>query len=97
MQHRPVLLAEVLKHMPRNRECLVVLDATFGAGGHSRAILRGLSFIFPDLQKGHLFFFILQWTVQAKNIHHNGNHISPQDWHAVLQSECLQKSLSPEL
>ena len=42
MQHQPVLLAEVISNLAIKPDGLYV-DATFGRGGHSRAILQQLS------------------------------------------------------
>lgn len=42
MNHKPVLLKEVLKHW-KNQNHGVFLDATFGRGGHSQALLNEIS------------------------------------------------------
>jgi 16S rRNA (cytosine1402-N4)-methyltransferase len=47
MQHKPVLLHEVIEHLAIREEGTYV-DATFGRGGHSKAILQKLS------KNGHL-------------------------------------------
>jgi 16S rRNA C1402 N4-methylase RsmH len=39
MRHRPVLLREVLTAISGMNEPNLVIDATFGGGGHSKAIL----------------------------------------------------------
>ena len=54
MYHVPVLLHESVEGLNINPKGIYI-DATFGGGGHSTAILK-------QLDGGHLLYYIIEWV-----------------------------------
>lgn len=77
LYHKPVLLAEVLNFLSPKDDCVYV-DATFGAGGYTRAILESANCFVHAIDRDEIvkpFFHSVQSAFVGRTSFSNGNFV----------------------